>query len=337
MGVRFGKSIRVGKHFRINVSKSGIGASVGVKGLRVGTGPRGSRITATVPGTGISHSTRIGGRKQPHRKPSASSTARPKPVTRIPSPGILAPKHKKEIVKGLNHYINNRIDKALPHFLSAADKDACAAMIAGIILAKQDGKEAQAISLLENIVKSDAEFPTPMMNQYITSAHIQMNITDNATVTVPMDGLAVVLVLAELYQDQNRIDEAIGLLEEVEAIASEPAMTLSLCELYAERDLWDGIIEQAKGIESEDDITLETMILYGRAMQKKGLHDAAISVFGKALRRKKSRSPVLLCEAKYWRAVSYLAVGKRSQANRSFQEVYAESPDFRDVRTYLSV
>jgi hypothetical protein len=60
MGFRFRKSIRVGKILRINLSKSGIGASVGVPGYRVGIGPRGKRTTVSLPGTGLSYTTQAG-------------------------------------------------------------------------------------------------------------------------------------------------------------------------------------------------------------------------------------------------------------------------------------
>lgn len=53
MGWSFRKSIRVGKHFRINLSKSGVGFSTGVKGFRVGVGPKGVTRTVSIPGTGI--------------------------------------------------------------------------------------------------------------------------------------------------------------------------------------------------------------------------------------------------------------------------------------------
>jgi hypothetical protein len=69
MGFRFRKSFRVGKHARINLSKSGIGASVGVKGVRVGVGPRGKRTTLTVPGTGISYTKQTGKKKQAQEEP----------------------------------------------------------------------------------------------------------------------------------------------------------------------------------------------------------------------------------------------------------------------------
>lgn len=61
MGFRFSKSFRLPGGFRINVSKSGIGVSAGVPGLRIGTGPRGHRFTASIPGTGIGWTTQFGG------------------------------------------------------------------------------------------------------------------------------------------------------------------------------------------------------------------------------------------------------------------------------------
>lgn len=55
MGLRFRKSFTFGP-LRINVSKSGIGFSLGVKGFRVGRSAKG-KTTATVslPGTGLSY------------------------------------------------------------------------------------------------------------------------------------------------------------------------------------------------------------------------------------------------------------------------------------------
>ena len=49
MGLTFGKSVNVGP-FRFNLSSSGIGLSTGIKGLRIGTGPRGTYISASAGG-----------------------------------------------------------------------------------------------------------------------------------------------------------------------------------------------------------------------------------------------------------------------------------------------
>jgi len=49
------KSVNVGP-FRVNLSKSGVGYSVGGRGFRVGTSARGRRYSAfSVPGTGVGY------------------------------------------------------------------------------------------------------------------------------------------------------------------------------------------------------------------------------------------------------------------------------------------
>ncbi len=56
MGFRFRKSINLGKGFRINFSKSGIGYSLGTKGYRITKTANGKiRQTFSIPGTGISY------------------------------------------------------------------------------------------------------------------------------------------------------------------------------------------------------------------------------------------------------------------------------------------
>ena len=58
MGFRFKKSFNIGKHFKINLSKSGIGYSFGVKGFRIGKTAKGkTEKTLSLPGTGLSYKT----------------------------------------------------------------------------------------------------------------------------------------------------------------------------------------------------------------------------------------------------------------------------------------
>lgn len=56
MGFRFRKSINLPGGFRINLSKSGIGFSWGVKGARITRTAKGkTQATVSLPGTGISY------------------------------------------------------------------------------------------------------------------------------------------------------------------------------------------------------------------------------------------------------------------------------------------
>lgn len=55
MGFRYRKSLNLGGGFRINISKSGIGYSWGVKGYRITKTSKGTtRKTSSIPGTGVS-------------------------------------------------------------------------------------------------------------------------------------------------------------------------------------------------------------------------------------------------------------------------------------------
>lgn len=63
MGLNFRKSLSIGKLFRVNFTKKGLGVSAGVKGARVSLNKDGVRETVSLPGTGLSWSERQSFRK----------------------------------------------------------------------------------------------------------------------------------------------------------------------------------------------------------------------------------------------------------------------------------
>lgn len=84
MGWSYRRSVKLGP-VRLNFSKSGVGASVGIKGLRIGTGPRGTHLTAS--GGGFQYRQRIGGAAP---APPVSSAQAPAPTYAAPeAPGLL--------------------------------------------------------------------------------------------------------------------------------------------------------------------------------------------------------------------------------------------------------
>lgn len=350
MGIRFYRGIRLGKLARLNVSKSGVGLSLGVRGLRVSTGPRGTFLTLGLPGTGLSYRKKVGTsggiawpdfkglfghRDEAEEKPAKLVAA----AETVPTP--TKPDHEmtpteQQFVAGVKNYKQGQTKAALDIFLSLSREEVGAAVMAAAILAQTEANIATATRMLERVLQADDEhdFPTPLMQEYLDDTEIKIEVTPSVAVSAPINMISLSLLLVELYQDQNRLDEAVGLLEELDDILEEkiPVITLSLSELYAVADLWDGIIERANYVqESEDDVTLEIMLFYGRALQEKDLHDAAITIFTKALRRTKDRSAALLNEARYWRASSYDKSGNHRRADEEYQKLFAEAPDFRDV------
>lgn len=80
MGLRFRRSIKLLPGVRLNLSKSGVSTSIGVRGAHVTLGHGQVRETVGVPGTGISytevHSTRAGeAHEQLEQAPAASTSS----------------------------------------------------------------------------------------------------------------------------------------------------------------------------------------------------------------------------------------------------------------------
>lgn len=86
MGLNFRKSVNLGKGLRLNLSKSGVGASWGIPGFRVSKTATGqTRTTVGIPGTGLSYTNNIGSKskkaakaKTKAEKPAKEKTTRSK-------------------------------------------------------------------------------------------------------------------------------------------------------------------------------------------------------------------------------------------------------------------
>lgn len=61
MPFKFRKSFKIAPGIKVNLSKSGLSTTLGKKGASVNLGKKGVRTTVGIPGTGISHTSKIGG------------------------------------------------------------------------------------------------------------------------------------------------------------------------------------------------------------------------------------------------------------------------------------
>lgn len=70
MGFRLHRSMKLFPGVRLNLSKSGLGLSLGAPGARISLNPKyGTRATMGIPGTGLSYSQKVGGKKQEKASP----------------------------------------------------------------------------------------------------------------------------------------------------------------------------------------------------------------------------------------------------------------------------
>ena len=65
MGLRFRRSISLGKFFRLNLNKNSIGVSAGVRRARYSINSKGKQTaTVGIPGTGLSYSQNLSKKKK---------------------------------------------------------------------------------------------------------------------------------------------------------------------------------------------------------------------------------------------------------------------------------
>jgi tetratricopeptide (TPR) repeat protein len=326
---RFRRSIKLGPGVRLNVGKTGLGVSMGVHGARRSLHSSGRQTASVgVPGTGLGymHTSSGGGRTA---APSAAA-----PAELAEKPGLFAPKHEKEFYKALQTYMRGDTEKARVLFRSASENDTGGRVVADDLLAGMLSLSAEkpdeAIPHLEEVVSSEVELPDELMTKYGFGGGIKLKVTERVMVEVEWGSLAAALALVECYQEQGRIEEAIGILQQLADTDENPAILLSLCDLYAQTGAWDEIVDAAAGTSNEDDVTLEIRLLQARALREQGLDEAALDAYKDALRSKK-RNPELLNEARYERGALLLGRGKKAQAMKDLQAVYAQDPHYRDV------
>ena len=99
----------------------------------------------------------------------------------------------------------------------------------------------------------------------------------------------------------------------------------------------DRVVRATVHVENETPVDTAILLYRGRALAALGMPDAAIDVFTLANRRRKDRPEALLHQVRYDRAVLYDQVGRKAQARREFERLYAEDPEFEDVRARLTM
>jgi tetratricopeptide (TPR) repeat protein len=337
MGFRLYKSVSLGKGVRLNLSKTGVGVSAGIPGLRYSVHSSGRRTkTVGLPGTGVYY------RKDSYagrRSAESRSPAAPPPPTMYPKAGLFAPKDEKEFVKGVTAYMQGDHRGALDRFYASMTRDTAGQHVAEeyfaafCLVALEDFETA--IDMLERITASPVALPDHLMQKHGVGGWAQVSVTPEVVAEVPYSNLSAALLLAELYQEAGDRQKAIELLESLGAVTPDSIFGLSLAELHAAGDAWDDLLRVTEGFpKNEDDATCQLLTYRAMGLREKGLHEAALEVLKESLKSKK-RDAVILNQARYQRVLVYEALGRKGRARQDLERIFATDPNFGDVQQRL--
>ena len=325
MGFRMRKSIKVAPGVRLNVSKRGVGASMGAGGARYSVHSTGRRTVSAHSGIpGIYYQKSVsgkGGRTSAGSGPQATASAAPA------KPGLLAPRGEKQLWKAIRAQdvaTITRIGEDEPGYRVVAWS------IAGLKLSETDPSEATR--LLEAVFATGQDpAATVFASQYLRTL-VSLDIASGVTAELPLNRDAVGLTLAELKQEAGDLD---GAIETVEHLEPTTYAAVSLVELYAQAGRWDEVVELTEGLANEDDASALLLCYRGMAFVHQGFHDAAHESFKEAL-RSRSRPAEIRHLALSERATNYVAQGKKAMARKDLERILAEDSTYEGVRERLA-
>jgi len=349
MGFRFYKRVNILPGLSMNLSKSGPSLSFGPRGMKITVGGKGVRSSFGIPGTGVYYTTYKG-----YKKNSKSSNSNNKGYgnqtgnkgTSQVAPnlgffqGLFMSPQEKKFLEGIKDFAQGKNDEAFRAF-SINDDNIDSLFMAGY-LALGNEEYSMAEDYLTRCKQRLSELGTTI-SKFNKDFELTLAITDYIEVPINLDLKGLTLTIVEVYQNQDKYNEAIDSLEQLwNQNPSDKVICLSMIDLIANHEptvkkhLTD-IIEATKDIDNEEPIDTNIIYLRGFALYALGLVDAGTKQLTDVLRRKKDRPVELLLQIRYVRGQIYEEAGQGSKAKSDYEKIYLEEPNFEDVKERLGL
>ncbi|SDK07685.1 DUF4236 domain-containing protein [Natronincola ferrireducens] len=333
MGLRFKKSMNLGKGVRLNLSKSGVGLSGGVKGFRVGVGPRGIRTSTSIPGTGISY--------VKEQRLTSSKQHSEKPHVQVVSKSSYSSYLGSEVPKKLRSkkYHLQSILGALGILFVFASFFNIIFLLLGVLCIY--GKSAWR-------KKTDAAAKSygDAINFYRVKKYDKCIEAIDHIFSHSNADLDLYLTKAECFLEMDKIDEAYNVykdyfqkieLHNLDSLHYWPpkATAIALAIENKDFDFALSIIETLPEEEIEGiDFSLWKNYFKGLCFMGKNLYEIAIEVFKNAIgRKRRMEEPYINCH--YYLGIAYGRLGKNSLALQRFQRVYGVNTSFKNISAIM--
>jgi tetratricopeptide (TPR) repeat protein len=318
------KSIKVAPGVRVNVSKRGVGASVGGKGYSVHSSGRRTVSAGSGVVPGVYYQKSVSGKGSSRSSSPAAAQSAPAAPKK---PGMFAPKGEKQLYKAIQAQDAQAIKQAGAEH---PDVRLPSYSLAGLMLLTTERKEAKRL-----LGEAFATGNDPAEDKFVAAylfTRLELSIAEGITAELPVNRDAVGLALAELKQDEGDVAGAIDVVEQLEPTTYS---AVSLAELYAQAERWDDVVELTEGMKNADDASALLCVFRGKAFREQGFHDSAHEALKEAL-RSRSRAAAIRHHALAERAQNYLAQGKKAMARKDLERILAEDSSYEGVREQLA-
>lgn len=332
MSLRFWQRVRLAPGVTLNLSKSTASLSFGPQGAKYTISPRGNRATVGLPGSGLFYT--IHDRKGQRARPATTDKLSLGFFRRL-----VTPLEEQNLVDGMRLLSQGDQGSALAALEKAKDIPD-AAWMAGMMRLRQEDF-ATAKTHLEHALARLDDLGT-LFEKYDIAPQADLPIADGVFAHIRPRERGTRLALVELAEATGDLGAAMAQLDRLLDIdAGDPVVILSFCQIAMDhpdnQSLAERVIELSANITNETPIHTGILLYRARALAACGLPDAAISVLTLAGRRRKDRPERLLHQVRFDRAELYDQVGRKAQARREFEKLYAEFPGFPGLSERLGL
>ncbi len=295
-------SMKLGKFFRVNASRSGVSVSGGVKGLRLSVGSKGLRTHVTVPGTGYTKTKTLFSFKKLWKKKKAEKKK-------------LDKKDEKLVV---NEVIGDKEE-------STSTSQAIVQDELVLIMARR-----KPFGRFTDSAKADR-----MVNQAI-EAYNQDRYDQALALLIDAHGLKgddqeIILYLAVLlYLYKEDYNQALVYFDQLDEVYVNEDMLLAMADCLYETGDYETSMQLLESFKFDDDEEMERLTLLARNHLEKKNFVVAEEVFKSAVGRKSKLTPYLM-DAKYWMGIMYLRLGDYDNAKKHLMPIYLEDSTYEDI------
>lgn len=317
--------------------------SFGVRGAHYTVNSKGRRTASVgIPGTGLyATETLSSGRKKSSRaQESLAATDRYIMGSNPPKPGLFAGKAERALNEFLLDIYNadsvdtpaQVVEKAKALRAQYDELRPALELVSFLhaITDKELSKEAS--KWVEGLWKNrQALFADSLVKKYLVGIHPSVQISRGISTNLPYNMQSLGFMYVEVLQGDEKYDEALAALND---LAPDALIAISTADIELSKKDFDAAIETTEDVENKDDITAMLLIFRGMAFRGKGLHEAALECFKRAL-AKKDRSQEILHRARWERADTYIAMGKKSMAIKDLEKILVDDPSYDGVSEKL--
>lgn len=315
MGFRFRKSFKIAPGVRLNLSKSGIGMSAGVRGARIGMNSRGTYTSVGIPGTGISAMEYHGTKS---RGPRTAAIAEA-PV----SPHILNRKIKTKTGTGLGWIIGISIASFFIHPAVAVF-----VLVVGTIWYFVSIKKQPSFKPKKALAAAEAAYNAKQYEKAVAGYE--------EAYAFFKDDKGIAVRLAFSYSKLGQMDKVAKYFADYLSVYPQDVdVQQALAEAYSNTGREDEALQILQSLDPEQTKDTPTLLMMGSILEKKGLNDAAIEVLKRAPLTKRPLT-LDLVEVIYALGLLYEKTGDKRKAKSSFERVYAYDAFFKEVATKIT-